>query len=250
VISIQPMKRVFQSGDREFTLDVPGFDLEDGQITFIVGPNGSGKSLYLMSLSESLRVMSDSKANRGVCLIKQSPDDNVSNSLSVLENISLWLPTTGLYNFFFPTRRLNRHIEQWEIDFPTLRHVWTQLTSTLSGGQKQIIVLISRFLSNPGFVLLDEALSAVDEINMPKALEFLKKHVSSKNCGCLVVSHDIDSVSVNADAVLIFSQGKLIKKIRKMDIKGPDFERNFRNKILDNWPDTVFSRNAIKQYDN
>ena len=51
----------------------------------------------------------------------------------------------------------------------------------LSGGQKQVVLIIRCYFRPAQLILMDEPLSAIDETNIPEILEVIKKTTTKKH---------------------------------------------------------------------
>jgi len=222
VISIAPVRRSFRAGTRHFTLDVPTLDIVEGELTFLVGPNGSGKSLYLRSLAAdaiegaepfSPRVAQNKKTIKPQ-LVMQQPDLNLAVSLTVGENYALWVPRSSFLRYFLPLRRSRTVIKDVGSVSQLIDRAWTQQVSTLSGGQKQSLVLACRFLAQPGILLLDEVTASIDEIAKSEVLDLLCTEVKRNRTGCIIVTHEFDQVAKYADRLLIIANGSICLDMR------------------------------------
>ena len=80
---------------------------------------------------------------------------------------------------------------------------------TLSGGQKQRISIARALIRNPQFVILDDALSAVDTHTEHTIVEFLNQELSDKTA--LMITHRIVG-SLEYDLVLVIDQGRLVEQ--------------------------------------
>lgn len=78
---------------------------------------------------------------------------------------------------------------------------------TLSGGQKQRIALARALIRNPNILLLDDALSAVDQTTEITILKNLKAELQNKTA--FIVSHRISVIS-EADVIWVLDQGRLV----------------------------------------
>lgn len=80
---------------------------------------------------------------------------------------------------------------------------------TLSGGQKQRISIARALIKNPHFVILDDALSAVDTHTEHTIIDFLNRELADKTA--IMITHRIVS-SLEYDKVLVIDHGKLIEQ--------------------------------------
>jgi branched-chain amino acid transport system ATP-binding protein len=139
--------------------------VEEGEIVTLLGPNGAGKTTTLRTIAGLLRPMSgailfdgrrigglppERVARLGVQLIPEG--GGVLRDLSVIDN--LWLSgyvSAGRRKAMTP--RLERAFEL----FPVLRERHTQLGSTLSGGERQMLALAQAVMTDARLLLIDEA---------------------------------------------------------------------------------------------
>ena len=77
----------------------------------------------------------------------------------------------------------------------------------ISGGQRQKLSLARAFLSNTDYMLLDEAISALDTASADLAMSGLEKKMAEKTM--VIVSHDISKI-VHADRIIVFDQGRIL----------------------------------------
>ncbi len=148
----------------------------------VVGKNGVGKTTFLEILTGQM------KADRGNFVIGQTVEFGYYTQagmqlkedkrvLEVVRDIADGLPLGGgkwlsaeelLNNFLFP--------------YPMHRNY----VSTLSGGEKRRLYLLTILMSNPNFLILDEPTNDLDIMTLNVLEEFLEEFK-----GCLViVSHD------------------------------------------------------------
>jgi branched-chain amino acid transport system ATP-binding protein len=142
-----------------------GIDLtvNEGQIQCIIGPNGAGKSTLLKVISGMLRARSgevrykgerithlrpDQILVKGICFIPQ--EKNLFPDMSVQENLRM-----GGYVM------RDRHLIEKRISdvyerFPILGEKRHHQARTLSGGQRQMLVMGRSLILSPSIILLDE----------------------------------------------------------------------------------------------
>ncbi|MBN1632615.1 MAG: ABC transporter ATP-binding protein [Ignavibacteria bacterium] len=80
---------------------------------------------------------------------------------------------------------------------------------TLSGGQKQRAALARAIYKNPGILILDDSLSAVDTNTEEEILKKLKAVM--KNRTSIIISHRISTIK-NADNIIVLSDGLIAEQ--------------------------------------
>jgi branched-chain amino acid transport system ATP-binding protein len=139
--------------------------VEEGEIVALLGPNGAGKTTTLRTIAGLLRPLSGTITFDGRPTAGLSPErvsrlgvqfipegGGVLRDLSVIDN--LWLSgyiPTGSRKAMAP--KLERAFEL----FPVLGERRTQLASTLSGGERQMLALAQAAMTDARLLLIDEA---------------------------------------------------------------------------------------------
>jgi branched-chain amino acid transport system ATP-binding protein len=137
--------------------------IEPGQIVTVIGPNGAGKTTLLGAAMGLLRWRGrmtfdgldlrrldvEDRVERGFCLVPEKRE--LFGDLTVADNLLL-----GGY-----TRRRDKAALKGALDdiyqrFPKLAERRTQLASTLSGGERQMLTLGRALMAKPRLLLLDE----------------------------------------------------------------------------------------------
>jgi ATP-binding cassette subfamily B protein len=80
---------------------------------------------------------------------------------------------------------------------------------TLSGGQKQRTSIARALLKDPGILILDDCLSAVDTHTENQILENLKVLMKGKTT--IIISHRVSNARL-ADQIIVLDQGEIIEK--------------------------------------
>lgn len=150
------------------------------------GRNGSGKSSLLKVCSGQLDLVEGKmqlEDGNAVVYMDQSAGDMLSSSLTIGEQLKAFSsPNIGSSTQFDVMGLL----AQFELD---LQHQQSNFIGHLSGGQKQIIALLSVLSLNPAIVCLDEFMSALDTTSIKTASRILQYFNSDFATTIILVSH-------------------------------------------------------------
>jgi len=78
---------------------------------------------------------------------------------------------------------------------------------TISGGQRQQIMIARALIGKPKILILDEATSALDN----KSQDLISKNIEELNITRIVVAHRLSTI-INADTIYVIDQGKIVQK--------------------------------------
>jgi branched-chain amino acid transport system ATP-binding protein len=135
-------------------------NVREGEIVTVVGPNGAGKSTLIKTIFGLLKPREGNVLFRGEDIGGHKPHtitrkgmsyvpqlDNVFPSLTVDENLQLGSLERG---------RTDERISRMHEIFPRLGERRTQLTGTMSGGERQMVAMARALMPDPEVLLLDE----------------------------------------------------------------------------------------------
>ena len=192
------------------------FSFRQGEVIALMGANGSGKSTLarimaglIVPMAGELQLLQDEmvkswaevKRWQEIGLIGQHPRRQTIGA-TVAEELGF-----GLLNFGYEIKKVQDRVKEiaWEMG---LEEKLNQSPASLSGGERQRLVLAAVLALNPSFLLLDEALSMLDERTQEACLEQLKG--KGRNMGQLWITHD-PQLAAKADRLWVMKEGKLIE---------------------------------------
>lgn len=205
-----------------YSFELPGFDsipalknvsindIRPGQMIFVVGPNGSGKSTLLNCVTGKLPGTKPIKYR--FSYIPQDPSNGIIPELSVIENIiirRIIKEGSSLKN------AISKSVHQEVLDICTQLQLddfaqrLNHPPSALSGGQKQLLNILSAMISEPEIIILDEPTSKLDEINKIKVLNVLIEASHRTNAPIICTTHDLHYVERIADRIISLRDGEI-----------------------------------------
>jgi len=138
-------------------------NVKEGTVVAILGSNGAGKTSTLRTISGLVPAASGTIKFYGKDItnmqtenitklgIVQSPEGRqVFRDLTVEENLKI-----GAFTLKSKSE-LNKNLENVFGLFPVLKERRTQISSTLSGGEQQMLAIARALMPNPNILLLDE----------------------------------------------------------------------------------------------
>jgi len=211
----------------QLSVDLDGFSLdaalviEGGTTTAVVGPNGAGKTTLLRALA-GLRPLSGGRIqldevvlddparnvyvrpeHRPVGVVFQ--DNLLFPHLDALENVAFGLRARGQRRG--DARRL---AGEW-LDRVGLADRARARPAELSGGQAQRVALARALALNPGMLLLDEPLAALDAATRIDVRRDLRRHLATFPGVRLLITHDPVDAAVLADDIVVLDGGRVVQ---------------------------------------
>ncbi len=199
-------------------LEKLNFTIKAGEMVAIVGTIGSGKSTLanaiprLLDLEEGQLFLDDydvtqlqlQDLRRGIAYV---PQDSFLFSTTIKNNIRYGEPLMEQREVEHAAKLAQIHPEI--INFPQQYETLIgERGITLSGGQRQRTSLGRALLGNSPLLILDDALSSVDNQTATDILRNLSSGVESRTV--IFISHQMSAAST-ADRILVMDKGKIVQ---------------------------------------
>jgi len=181
------------------------FDLYESETLGIIGVNGAGKSTILKIIAGVIAPTLGEVIRHG----------RVTALLELGTGFNLEM--TGYENIFLNGRLIGMTQEECEeniqniIDFSELGHHINEPIKTYSSGMSMRLAFSIALFSNPKILIVDEALSVGDAHFAAKCTKALKER-KEKNMSIIYVSHDLNSLKILCDRVLLLNHGEIVKE--------------------------------------
>ncbi|WP_454625624.1 ABC transporter ATP-binding protein [Bradyrhizobium cenepequi] len=204
--------------------------VDKGELVGVLGPNGAGKTTLLKAISRSIGSTGTLKF-KGETLERLPPYDVVARGichcpegrrlfpeLSVLKNLQL-----GAY------LRSNKaaiadDLERVYALFPVLKERQQQQSSTLSGGEQQMVAIGRAMMGRPELLLLDEPSVGIAPRLKGLIFDAIEK-IRKDGTAILIVEQDATATLRIADRVYVLEHGRTVREGRAKELAGDEYIR-------------------------
>ncbi|MHC1781334.1 MAG: ABC transporter ATP-binding protein [Anaerolineaceae bacterium] len=195
-------------------------DITPGTVTAILGPNGAGKTTLLhlalgwlrprsglVSLgSRPLAGYTRHELGRWMALVPQS--ERISFEYSLLEYVLLgrapYMPPLAM------PRKEDYAIASDALNQVGLIELQERSILSLSGGERQLVLVARALTQQPRLLLLDEPTSHLDLKNKGRLLHLLKQ-LSARGVTILFTTHEPEVASALATHLVLMQNGKVLE---------------------------------------
>jgi branched-chain amino acid transport system ATP-binding protein len=189
-----------------------------GTITAVLGANGAGKTTLLRAISGLVRPRAGRVLLGGAAVTGRRPEDivragiahvpegqGVITELSVEENLRVGLLLRG-------SRERPGLLAGVYEQFPVLGQRRRRQAGTLSGGERQILVIARALLTGPRVLLLDEPSLGLAPKIVAQVMDLIGGLRDDSGLTVLLVEQNARSALAIADQGIVLSLGKVVAR--------------------------------------
>lgn len=207
-------KNVYMKYEKEYILKDISFTINSGETLGIVGKSGSGKTSLVNLLTRlddydkgSIKIdgieLRDYKKKHIRDQIGVVLQDAYIFSKTIKENLLILIDNDRIdLDQYLKRVGLDEDINKFESGLET---VVGERGVTLSGGQRQRMSLLRTMMKNKKILILDDTLSAVDNIVAKK----IKDSISKEKATTIIISHNLLNIK-DADKIIVLDEGKIV----------------------------------------
>ncbi|UGU17883.1 ATP-binding cassette domain-containing protein [Sinomicrobium kalidii] len=201
------------------------FTVEKGQLVTLYGESGAGKTSTLQMLSGLMQPDNGRISVNGTTWFDKGRNINLRpqrrNIGYVFQDYALFPHMTIRRNLEFALdKKQDKNIVDDLINTVELGELQHRRPDTLSGGQKQRVALARALVRQPGVLLLDEPLSALDNTMRQKLQQHILEAHQKYGLTTILISHDIGEILKLSDKVYEIQNGNIIRQGTPSDMFG------------------------------
>ncbi|NLL44391.1 MAG: ATP-binding cassette domain-containing protein [Mollicutes bacterium] len=203
--------------DKEYIFSRFNLNIKENSWVTLVGPNGSGKSTlikillglykfdgYISICQKILNTENLREIRSKIGVVFENPD-NCFVAETVMDEIAF-----SLENLEIPKKEIKKRIIE-VANLLRITNILEKNPHALSGGQKQLVALASALALEPKILILDEALTKIDNQDKMRILEIIKQLHHEKKMTIVNATHDIEE-AVYGDDIIVIDKGKIVLK--------------------------------------
>jgi putative ABC transport system ATP-binding protein len=205
IIQLDHLEVTFDSGRETLkVLDIPHWQVEEGDQVAIFGPSGSGKSTFLHVLAGLLAVSKGTLSVCGYSLegISEAARDRfrAHNIGYIYQNFNLLQGYTALENVLvgvaFSGRRGDLKEAEQLLGEVGLSHRLKYYPSQMSFGEQQRVAVARALANRPKLLLADEPTASLHPVNKEDVLRLLRGICKRYACTLVLVTHEREVISL------------------------------------------------------
>ena len=208
----------FYYGDRKILEEI-SLSAGEGSFIGVIGPNGSGKTTLLKALSKILKpkkgvvflngteisLLSQREIAKDMAVVPQ--DTSVNFDFTAFEFVMMGrTPHIGRLE---KERPLDRRIVEDVMEVTKTTGLKDRLITTLSGGERQKVVIAKALAQQPKVLLLDEPTANLDINNQIEIMELIRDAVNRKRVTVIMAIHDINLAARYCSEMILLSEGRI-----------------------------------------
>lgn len=216
MITVKNLTKSYKAGNGVNALDGVSFNINNGELVFIMGKSGSGKSTLLHLLGGLDKPTSGSIKYDDTDITNL--DENVLSAFRrdkigfIFQDYNLIPELTAEENIKYPVylarKRFDEELWSFLVKVLDIDSRLSHLPSQLSGGQQQRVAIARALLSAPHVVLCDEPTGNLDSMSSATVQDILFRLNNELHKTIVIVTHD-DEFAAKAGRIIRLKDGKL-----------------------------------------
>ncbi len=185
-------------------------ELHAGEVLALIGANGAGKTTLLCAIAGLVPVKRDRLRYRGEAIGGRAPNEIVKRGIAMVPEGRRLFPSLSVEENLRIGGQLKRP-GPWSLSrvyefFPVLAEKRHLPSTSLSGGQQQMVAIGRALMANPDLILLDELSLGLAPVIIKDIYEALPKIVSG-GMSAILVEQDVTRALGAAQKFICLQEG-------------------------------------------
>lgn len=207
----------FTMENKEILKDV-SFKVPKGKFVGIIGPNGAGKSTLLKNIygvhqfsqgdilleGKSLKKMNGKERAQKIAALSQEEEHQFDFSVEKIVEMGRY----PYKKFFEDYSQKDRDIVHEMLHKTGMEDYSKRNFNTLSGGEKQRVLISRALAQKTNFLILDEPTNHLDIGSQLQIIDIIKH----QNITVLAALHDLNIAAIFCDYIFVMKNGKIIEE--------------------------------------
>jgi iron complex transport system ATP-binding protein len=207
------------TGNQKDVLAGLNLEIREGSVTAILGSNGAGKSTLLHLIlgwlrpvggkidiqGRPLQSLSRREAGQTIALVPQI--EHMPFDYTVLEYVLLG--RTPYLNALETPGSKDMEVAFSALETSGLRELAYRHVTSLSGGERQLVLLARALTQQPKIILLDEPTAHLDLANKARLMEILR-HLHSTGSTIIFTTHEPEAAIAVASDIILIRAGQIL----------------------------------------
>lgn len=188
------------------------FELKQGEVLALIGSNGAGKSTLLKSICGLLHKKTGRIAFKNELITSYAANDVVVKGIALVPEGRKLFPSLSVEENLILGGNVGRR-GPWSLQsiynlFPVLKEKRNAPSTSLSGGQQQMVAIGRGLMSNPDLILLDELSLGLAPIVIKDIYDMLPKIIGN-GLTAILVEQDVTRALVSSQQFLCIQEGRI-----------------------------------------
>jgi len=253
-VNVSHLVKYYTAPQLTRVLDDVSFRVTKGEIFGLLGENGAGKTTLVKVLSTLLTPDGGHASVYGHDVEKEPGEVRrvIGYAGQDSEKSAYWRLTAreNLIYFSVALRGMNKKDAETRIDelakgldFSKLDHQF----SSLSGGEKQMVIIMRALVHQPKVIFMDEPSKSLDPLAAKRVRAFVRKLVKTADTAVMLTTHNMEEAEELCDEIAFLDVGKLVfvgsprefKEVRRGDVIILDADLSEYSSSLESMPHVI-----------
>ena len=204
--------------------------LSEGEILAIIGSNGAGKTTLMHSISGLINNASEQLNYRGMPIGTLRADQVAALGIALVPEGRRLFPSLSVEENLMIGGRLGRK-GPWSLKtifdlFPILEERKRLPSSSLSGGQQQMVAIGRALMANPDLILLDEISLGLAPVIIKSIYQTLP-NIVGEGISAMIVEQDISKALSVSNRVYCLQEGRVSLEAESNNISREDISHAY-----------------------